>query len=99
VTERLPRSRARLPQSPVWYPLRGHERPLDGVRAAERLRGLQRLVGEVGASGSETLTIGRVTFATARRSTSNDLIRHGTKIVCLRDDEDPRDCRFGQRSQ
>jgi ATP-dependent DNA ligase len=31
--------------------------------------------------------------------TSNDRIRHGTKIVRWRDDKDPRDCRFDQLSQ
>jgi ATP-dependent DNA ligase len=31
--------------------------------------------------------------------TSNDRIRHGTKIVRWRDDKDPRDCRFEQLSQ
>jgi ATP-dependent DNA ligase len=30
--------------------------------------------------------------------TSNDRIRHGTKIVRWRDDKDPRDCRFDQLS-
>jgi ATP-dependent DNA ligase len=31
--------------------------------------------------------------------TSNDRIRHGTKIVRWRDDKDPRDCRFDQLGQ
>ena len=31
--------------------------------------------------------------------TSNDRIRHGTKIVRWRDDKAPRDCRFDQLSQ